>query len=425
MSITDTIIHKILSNAQVCGEVLLNLLNNILDIGKVNSGNLDLNPTDSDIRDIINKVIIIEKEKIIKKNIMFHCFVDKKIPSLINIDSGRLLQIIMNLLANAIKFTQNHGRVSLVISLTKEKTDILKTMLPRISCFHEKIFHNLEKNSIIHNKNFERFKSTDNILQEDCDISSEDELLTMKNKNISLLSNTYQREIANTGNSNTFDIIHLHDSNIEENYQENNILKNFSQNRKEKSKNSSNDQQDYLKIEIHDNGCGITEKNFSKIFKLLSQADSTIYNKYGGTGLGLWICKQLCDKMGGEIQGFSEFGRGSIFKFYLPFNKISENIPSQSSALIPILRALIVDDNNFNNELHKAMLERLGVNCTLATSGREAVEIYCSKPEDYFDFIFMDLHMADIDGKTACVMIRRFEDEHKRKKIDIYIISGN
>jgi len=159
---------------------------------------------------------------------------------------------------------------------------------------------------------------------------------------------------------------------------------------------------------------------------MFSQADPSITKRFGGTGLGLWICKQLCQKMGGNIEIYSQQNKGTIFVFYIPFKvSQSQSQPVSVSRSNSNIRALIVDDMLFNNKLHKAMLEKFGVECTMAQHGKEAVDIYTTKPKGYFHFIFMDLSMPVMDGKTACKAIRRFEEEDSREKIDIYIVSGN
>jgi len=146
-----------------------------------------------------------------------------------------------------------------------------------------------------------------------------------------------------------------------------------------------------LKIQVSDTGCGIAKENLPKLFEMYIQADHIISSNYGGTGLGLWICEQLCHKMQGDIAVSSQAGIGTKFVFYIPVD--NERKSSEEVVAHDRVSALVVDDSDFNRDLHKLLLEREGVQVTLAKNAYEAVEKYKEKGEDYFEFIFMDISM--------------------------------
>jgi len=134
--------------------------------------------------------------------------------------------------------------------------------------------------------------------------------------------------------------------------------------------------------------------------------------------------KELCKKMGGDIQVYSQINKGTTFVMYIPFTKAAQFVDAPMSTNNAV-RALLVDDMKFNNDLHGAMLNKLGVKSTLVCNGQEAYDTYVKATPGYFSFVFMDLQMPVMDGKTAVKLIRKFEVENSRKEIDIYIISGN
>jgi len=190
-----------------------------------------------------------------------------------------------------------------------------------------------------------------------------------------------------------------------------------------------NQRRGYLKVQVSDTGCGISQEDIKKLFGMFAQAHQGIAQRYGGTGLGLWICKQLCQKMGGDLTVYSQLNKGTQFVFYIPIASHNERVVS------PMLRipdgaeshkvtALVVDDFAFNRDLHKLILEREGVQVVLASDGKEAVGKYQNKRDGYFDFIMMDIQMPEMDGFTAAKVIRKWEMANKRKKADIYFVSG-
>jgi CheY-like chemotaxis protein len=183
----------------------------------------------------------------------------------------------------------------------------------------------------------------------------------------------------------------------------------------------------YLKVQVIDTGCGISANEIPKLFGMFEQATEHTRSVHGGSGLGLWICKQICQRMNGDITLYSEVNKGSSFVFYIPVEtRPRDQLGSMPSMNNERLKALVVDDFPTNRYLHKLLLEQQGVQVTLASDGREAVEKYKGQKagEDVFRFILMDVNMPGMDGFAAAKRIREFEIEIGKKMTDIYFVTG-
>ncbi|MEO9966283.1 MAG: ATP-binding protein [Reichenbachiella sp.] len=176
---------------------------------------------------------------------------------------------------------------------------------------------------------------------------------------------------------------------------------------------------------VTDTGIGIPQEKLSKIFDTFSQGDSEITRKFGGTGLGLTITKQLIELQGGTISVESEFGRGSTFRFALVYKldtvkkaRTEENHGAQDFKEIEIL---VVEDIPVNQVVAERFLNEWGAKADLADHGAMAVEMVQKK--DY-DLILMDLQMPIMDGYEATRKIRDL-DEAKYRKLPIVALTAS
>jgi len=166
-----------------------------------------------------------------------------------------------------------------------------------------------------------------------------------------------------------------------------------------------------LRVEVSDTGIGMTREQAARLFQAFTQADGSITRKYGGTGLGLTICKRLVELMGGEIGVESEPGAGSTFAFSVWLGLGDESATLRR--LVPKefmgMRALVVDDNAAARQILGEMLRGVGLQPTLVASGEEALTVL-GEPGAGFRVAFLDWKMPGLDGIETAKRIRALRD---------------
>ncbi|MBF0569142.1 MAG: transporter substrate-binding domain-containing protein, partial [Nitrospirae bacterium] len=268
---------------------LLRLINDILDISKLESGKIEIESHPFSIYKLIEGVKNSFEQQIRQNGLYFKITLDSGLPSEYYLgDSARLTQVIINLIGNAIKFTEHGG-----ITLTVNQRDEDGTML----------------------------------------------------------------------------------------------------------------------FSIVDTGLGIPEDRQDKIFEAFTQADSSTTRRFGGTGLGTTISRQLVELMGGRIWLESELNKGSVFSFTVKLTPTQQTVNEEIEdthvcKLQKILRILVAEDVEENILLLKTRLEQRGHRIETARNGYEAVECY---KRDGFDIILMDMQMPVMDGLEATRQIREIE----------------
>ncbi|GIV20962.1 MAG: hypothetical protein KatS3mg023_2713 [Armatimonadota bacterium] len=282
-------------------DLLLSILNDILDIAKIEAGKMTMEQVPTDLREVGEDVVKLFSARAKQKDIALRAEIADNLPPAVLADPMRLRQILSNLVSNAIKFTEQ-GEVVVEINPIAENGD--KT---------------------------------------------------------------------------------------------------------------------WVRLTVRDTGIGIPPERLESIFEAFIQADSSTTRRYGGTGLGLTICKRLVELMGGHIHVQSEVGKGSTFWVEVPLPLASEatqwqhaHSPSVEADDVPAgLRVLLVEDNEVNRKVAVRMLERLGCEVDIACDGQEAVE---KTAHQRYDIVFMDVHMPQMDGYEATHLIREQEkgsDKHQ------------
>jgi len=275
---------------------LLDIINNILDFSKIEAGKLELEIVEFSVDDVIKKMIDMFSSKLHEKNIEMIVSVDPTIPEILKGDPLRLSQVLINLLSNAFKFTEE-GELILNVKVQEQR-----------------------------------------------------------DTNITLL------------------------------------------------------------FSVKDTGIGIAPEQRHLLFESFAQADGSTTRKYGGTGLGLTICKELTEMMGGEIHLQSELGKGSVFSFTAVLGCSKEAMRKKLvfPAKLKSLYALIVDDNRHVREIMIEMLHSFGVTARAAASAKEALKILAQPDKSkQFDLIFMDWKMPHMDGMECARTIRDLPDFQK------------
>jgi len=302
---------RYLNAIQLSSDNLLVIINDILDLSKIEAGKIVIEHTDFSIREVVQSVRDMLMLRAEEKHIELRATIDPAIPKRLVGDPTRLNQILINLAGNAVKFTDK-GYVEISVTLQKNVSDKL-----------------------------------------------------------------------------------------------------------------------WLRFDIIDTGIGIGPEYVDKIFDSFTQAGADTTRKFGGTGLGLTISKQLAGLMGGEIFVQSELNKGTTFTTIIPFEEaevqefVKQDTLLDSHAMQKLnhLTVLLVEDNEFNRMVAEDTLKETipGISLHIAVNGLEAIN---RLKEETFDIVLMDIQMPVMDGLTATKLIRTTLPEPARS-VKIIAMTAN
>jgi signal transduction histidine kinase len=306
-----------LLTASYSGEIMNFLIANILDASKIDAGKFSIDRIPMNIMEEIEKVVKIERELTKKKGLQLYKKVLTQMPKLVYGDAMRLSQILINLLSNSIKFTSK-GYIALIFSwsttIAKEES-LINNEEPLIPC--ESYFK--VKEGCHHSKCMSSAKlDCGRVLEENCsadELEDVNEAISDKLQKYILLPKPKADTLslrAQLKQYNTF----IHKLSTENSNGE--IPK-------ESSKITGDS--GVLIIEVIDTGIGISGEEQKKLFRPFNQANSSVRSKYGGSGLGLWITKQIVYLMRGFIKLRSQPQKGTRFTISLPLKIVEEKIP--------------------------------------------------------------------------------------------------
>jgi CheY-like chemotaxis protein/nitrogen-specific signal transduction histidine kinase len=301
--------HECIKKIEDSSHHLLGILNDILDMSKIEAGKLEFSEAETRLSDMLAFVFSIMRSRAAENNVELVLDQDADaINDVVMIDCLRVNQVLMNLLSNAIKFSPNGGKVTLAVRKTETDGEHAAYM-----------------------------------------------------------------------------------------------------------------------FSVSDQGIGISEENLGRLFKSFEQADKSTTRRFGGTGLGLAISKRIIEMMDGRIWAESEVGKGSTFYFTVRLKIIglpeqnadwcepserqaaqAENSEADETEPVDFsgLRVLLVDDIEINRLIVTEMLSETGITIDEATNGLEAVKMFTDSPVNYYDIIFMDVQMPEMDGCAAAETIR-------------------
>lgn len=371
-----------LLRSKFCAELLLHHLNNILDTGKLsNKKSLEVTSVKMRTREYLQTAWDFMEMLLKKKGLKPEFLVSKSVPRFLYLDPQRLTQILLNLISNSAKFTSS-GSVSLTVDYLSKSQLTDADFMPATVFGHKLIQPKSETSDI------------------------GDEFLEFSKKTQSVYFRQFQREI----------IPSLNTSIVEESYRQ---------------------ERGYLKFEITDTGCGIREEDLEKLFKKFTQVHSEGSARQIGTGLGLWISKNLATLMGGDIRVYSKPDVGTCFVVIIGTRTSpsviathrGENLLTSSTNRKEKQQKMILlaDDDPYNLDLHKQLLKNAGwENLVTATNGKQLVDIFeAHKPGTIYGVI-TDASMPLLDGISAAKVIREIENKRGTKnKVKIGFITGH
>ena len=413
-----------LSSAKVCGEVLKNFVHNILDSGKLENGHLEASCEKRDVMSLLENMWSLCGYITHNKRLEGYLEIEKDVPRYLELDEQRMIQIMLNLTSNAVKFTEK-GRVHFRVSWQTTSATPFCNIRDREQQHHHpeepiaRVFNYEEHNQRLHTPfqidvNIEEFP---NVLEDSPSLKSNQHLITVYPKRFINKSTVYQLNA------------------YKSHWQKDEVLT-------EKFPHGS---YGTLKIQVIDTGCGIPVDKQALLFQKFSQVHDTAGQRKIGTGLGLWICKELAKRLNGDIKVRSNVDIGSMFEFTtstrvsqssesnfgaLNFEHDHSIHPTKLSSLIPFQlsgqqkKTLIADDDSFNLELLKNYLDKLGVSYLCAYDGEEAVSLFKKSYQDIC-FVITDNFMPKKTGTEAAEEMASFLRDKGLPKIPILCVSGD
>ena len=357
--------------ADLCGELLLQLVNNILDTGKAEIGDLEVNVASDNLYQTVERAWNICSELIRRKDLIGRMKIQKNLPRTMKIDNYRLIQVFLNLIGNAVKFTDK-GSINLAIdwqdNVSEIKDDHFKPHPYDDDELTEGVFHKNQKLSVLDSG--------------------------------SIILNTFNSRIDQS-----------------------------------KLRPNTGRNKGLLRITVTDTGCGIDKNDLDHLFQKFTQVNSDLSRRKLGTGLGLFITKQLCEKMDGKIKVFSKKGEGSCFMVCMIVQPVMESLSHIAEAdqafeneVPQNLKALVVDDEFFSSHIIQSFLKHLKIEIVESAGNgllgyKKFVE--CTTRQNRPHIITLDLEMPVLDGKKAAELIRDYETREKIDPCLLIIVSGN
>lgn len=276
------------------GRALLGIINDVLDLSKIEAGKLELDSREFKLMDVIGEVNSMFHAPMMNKSIDYQQSISAAVPEHMFADNIRIQQLLMNLLSNALKFTPKDGKISLNIDV-------------------------------------------------------EEDISGLKPEELQLV------------------------------------------------------------LTVKDSGIGIDKSRLAKIFDAYQQAESHISRIYGGTGLGLSLCRQISQLMKGDIEVHSELGQGSTFSARIVVGNgdaKSSTLPEQETELVSIvgMKVLVAEDNPTNRKVIQMLLVKLGIEASIVDDGQQLLDCVDDIAPD---LILMDCHMPVMDGFEATKALRQ------------------
>ena len=409
----DKELEYMLQDAKVSGEILLQLLNNVLDTAKVATGRLEVSVSSQNIRRFLERSWIISSE-IIRKKRLYGCLsVNRNVPEVLEFDHHRLMQILINTVSNAAKFT-DAGYVKMHVDFIRGNEINKEDMLPKYEILEDSQL----KDSALLDSEVISEKPT-NIF----------DTLTINKKYFGLDRNRLLQT-----QSDVFNLPRLSENYSRDKDQEI-CTRTVEGLRKIPEPNKSLPEEGYIRFEISDSGCGILQKDLENVFKKFQQVNTNSSKRQIGTGLGLWITRELIEMMNGNVEIFSKPNRGttivimvkskSVLMSLSPKSTSADSCQKTSHVSSSNRKVLIVEDITYNQEVNTKFFNKCGIeDIMIVDDGKKAVDLFLKNGPQHFDLILMDIDMPNMDGKTAVKIIRQEEKRRGWRPVNIVFLTG-
>ena len=362
------------------GDHLLKLINDILEMSKIEAGRIELAPVTFDLHDVILDLELMFRQRADDKGLDFVIDRAPDLPRFIFGDENKIRQVLVNLMGNAVKFTRN-GEISLTVKAEADDNHLI---------------HEASKQLVV-----------DNLI------------VTLAPQRPRRDENGQNDAVGERGQDNGSQGVLIRDEGLT---LEDDLERESPE--KEGSPPDSATDEIHLIFEVMDTGPGVPEDHHELIFGAFEQSDSG-RQAHGGTGLGLAISRKYARMMSGDITIRNRPGFGAVFKFDClvrqaePLTRDDDGFEFHSvlhlKDEIPPQKILVVDDRIFNVDLLSKMLIRVGFEVRQAYNGKEAVALFETWQPNA---VLMDVRMPVMDGIEATRRIRAYERRLRQKRSD-------
>jgi signal transduction histidine kinase/DNA-binding response OmpR family regulator len=395
----DILKEELLQIAKTCSETLLNLIGNILDVSKIRANKLELVPSAVDLKEGISKIVKMMQSIANRKGIYVKLQFSQNFPLYLVVDFNKLNQVIINLLGNSIKFTEKGGVIV--------KVQWIPLLLK-------------DPNSLQYQKMQKRLKkSSRKRLIESVDEIEEGEEREMKTNKYTAVFNANKHPRQNWRSR----------LRVRSQFEEKKALE-LKEERKDshsfvEREREIDCKEGYVKMEIVDTGIGISAQNIHKLFNPFIQTQSG--QKFGGTGLGLWISKCIIELMKGTIEIESRSGNGTNFIVVLPLtiDTDDEKKKNKISSKLNGKKCLLVEDLAVNQQIMSELLERQNIKVVITNNGFEGFQAFKNKRDNYYYLIITDLRMPRMSGQVMISEIRKYEQALSISQTPIIVTTGD
>jgi signal transduction histidine kinase/CheY-like chemotaxis protein len=397
---------ELLKSVKICGETRLNLISTFVRDANIKSNDFIVESPSTDIYKLVSSAWTKISMKMKQKKIKGWLYVSKNLSRYIVADSQKISQILLNLLRNPVKST-NDGEIRFYVDWCEEGADYQGLFEPNPVYSKINSVSTCEDSELDSSRSSSMSEHRAEIVRETDEFS---QYQSVKSKYLKYKPSNCEINMSTT----QFYVFSDSSTDINET-----LCKNSQINSRGTTVNTG-----YLRCEVFDTGCGISESTLNQLFSTFTQEDSSVRRKYEDTSLGLFTAKKLIPKLNAEIRVQTIKNVGSEIIVCLK-SCSGEPIEPNSVKQLPILkrrRALIVDNDFLNQQILSKYLNKLKISYEIAEDGEEAYLKFMEHEEGYYSLITMNIRIPPLDGICTAQLIRKFEHTYPIRKIPVPII---